>query len=71
MPGAKTRRQVAAAAAAESQGKEEEIAQAANGNAITHDAARAIDSDDDDEPRENIFLLWPNIIGTTGGIYKL
>ncbi|KAG7285509.1 hypothetical protein NEMBOFW57_010138 [Staphylotrichum longicolle] len=54
MAGAKNRRQGPAAASPERN--------SANGNATAHvtAAARSIA---DDEPRENIFLLWPNIIG--------
>lgn len=60
MAGAKNRRQAAAAASPEP--KEQHIvSQAANGNANAHTAAA--EAVDDFEPRENIFLLWPNIIG--------
>jgi len=54
MAGAKNRRQGPAAASPERNG--------ANGNAAAHVTAKSIA---DDEPRENIFLLWPNIIGTS------
>ncbi|KAK3902734.1 hypothetical protein C8A05DRAFT_33543 [Staphylotrichum tortipilum] len=53
---------MAGAAKNRRQGKgQDEIAEAVNGNGNGNaHAARAVL---DDEPRENIFLLWPNIIG--------
>jgi CDP-diacylglycerol--inositol 3-phosphatidyltransferase len=59
MAGAKNRRQGAATASPEAKGQDRDITQGANGNGSAH-----IPEATHDEPQENIFLLWPNIIGT-------
>lgn len=54
---------MAGAAKNRRQGKgQDEIAEGVNGNGNGN--AHAVRAVPDDEPRENIFLLWPNIIGT-------
>jgi CDP-diacylglycerol--inositol 3-phosphatidyltransferase len=58
MSGTKNRRQGTAVASAEPLGKDKEVARS-NGSAQV-----AEDDIADEGPRENIFLLWPNIIGT-------
>jgi CDP-diacylglycerol--inositol 3-phosphatidyltransferase len=61
MAGAKNRRQGAAATSPEPKGQDKEMTQGANGNGSAHVTAKnAGDAND----TENIFLLWPNIIGT-------
>ena len=56
---------MAGAAKNRRQGKgQDEIAEGVNGNGNGNaHPVRALP--DDDEPRENIFLLWPNIIGAS------
>jgi CDP-diacylglycerol--inositol 3-phosphatidyltransferase len=55
MAGAKNRRQGSAAASPEPKEQDKQI----NGNGSAHAEARDVA----DGPQENIFLLWPNIIG--------
>lgn len=64
MAGAKNRRQGTAAAAPEPQGQQHlEPAPVANGNGNAHIVEK--DQPEEEEgPKENIFLFWPNIIGT-------
>lgn len=62
MAGPKNRRQGPAAASPEP--KEQDRQRTANGSA--RDEARDV-AVADTEPRENIFLLWPNIIGKECG----
>lgn len=64
MAGAKNRRQGAAAASQELKAQESEVAQAANGNGSAHVAERNAVDEKPEKSQENIFLLWPNIIGT-------
>ncbi|KAK4101912.1 hypothetical protein N658DRAFT_470317 [Parathielavia hyrcaniae] len=61
MTGAKNRRQGAATAPPELKDQDNEVTQGANG----YESAHA-----DDGPQENIFLLWPNIIGEHGMRYS-
>lgn len=60
MAGSKNRRQGPAAASPEPNHDRDAQMVGSNGNAhvVASDVAK------DDQPRENIFLLWPNIIGT-------
>ncbi|KAK4155046.1 CDP-alcohol phosphatidyltransferase-domain-containing protein [Chaetomidium leptoderma] len=60
MAGAKNRRQGAAATASPEPNGQQQQQEMAQGNGSAHVAPRGIAAD---EPRENIFLLWPNIIG--------
>jgi hypothetical protein len=61
MAGAKNRRQGAVATSPAPKGQDKEMTQGANGNGSAHVTAKnAVDAKD----TENIFLLWPNIIGT-------
>lgn len=55
MAGAKHRRQ-----GAEPNAQQKDVAQTASGNGSAHAAPGKAE---DEEPQENIFLLWPNIIG--------
>lgn len=63
MAGSKNRRQGTAASPelkAQTDDKHDEIAPVTNGNGNANVAAKSTV----EGPRENIFLLWPNIIGT-------
>jgi CDP-diacylglycerol--inositol 3-phosphatidyltransferase len=61
MAGAKNRRQGAAATSPGPKEQDKEMTQGANGNGSAHVTAKsAVDAND----TENIFLFWPNIIGT-------
>ncbi|KAK3297980.1 CDP-alcohol phosphatidyltransferase-domain-containing protein [Chaetomium fimeti] len=61
MAGAKNRRQ-GTAASPEPKGQDKEVAPSVNGNGTAAHGAAARDTVEEG-PQENIFLLWPNIIG--------
>jgi CDP-diacylglycerol--inositol 3-phosphatidyltransferase len=61
MAAAKSRRQGAAAASPEPKAQDKEVVAGANGSPSIQIAGKKESADE--EPHENIFLLWPNIIG--------
>ncbi|KAK4139462.1 uncharacterized protein C8A04DRAFT_15840 [Dichotomopilus funicola] len=63
MAGAKNRRQGTAAAAPGLQGQPHEHAPTVNGNGSAHVVEKDERKEEEEEPKENIFLFWPNIIG--------
>ena len=60
MPARQTRKKSTMASAADVSSGDDRDAKLVNGNGAAYSSPEASDA----EPRENIFLFWPNIIGT-------